>query len=122
MTALLETRGVTQRSVALSPTARLDLVGRGEIVAYRGPNGAGKSTMFNLIAGVMRPNRRLDCLRTAGLSRGCGGGTAASARHRPYLPGVSRVSRTMSVIDNGSSWAAAVCAPRPCGKAPPQGA
>jgi branched-chain amino acid transport system ATP-binding protein len=56
MTALLETRGVTQRFSGLVANSDVSIsVGRGEIVGLIGPNGAGKSTMFNLIAGVMRP-------------------------------------------------------------------
>ncbi len=56
MTALLETRGVTQRFAGLVANSDVSIsVGRGEIVGLIGPNGAGKSTMFNLIAGVMRP-------------------------------------------------------------------
>ena len=56
MTALLETRGITQRFSGLVANSNVSIsVGRGEIVGLIGPNGAGKSTLFNLIAGVFRP-------------------------------------------------------------------
>ena len=32
-------------------------VTKGEIVGILGPNGAGKSTLFNLISGVLVPDR-----------------------------------------------------------------
>jgi branched-chain amino acid transport system ATP-binding protein len=56
MTALLETRGITQRFSGLVANSDVSIsVGRGEIVGLIGPNGAGKSTLFNLIAGAFRP-------------------------------------------------------------------
>src|ERR1700760_4387344 len=56
MTALLETRGITQRFAGLTANSDVSIsVGRGEIVGLIGPNGAGKSTLFNLIAGAFRP-------------------------------------------------------------------
>ncbi|HTO61189.1 MAG TPA: ABC transporter ATP-binding protein [Bradyrhizobium sp.] len=56
MTALLETRAVTQRFSGLVANSDVSIsVGRGEIVGLIGPNGAGKSTLFNLIAGVFPP-------------------------------------------------------------------
>jgi branched-chain amino acid transport system ATP-binding protein len=56
MTALLETRGITQRFAGLTANSDVSIsVGRGEIVGLIGPNGAGKSTLFNLIAGSFRP-------------------------------------------------------------------
>jgi branched-chain amino acid transport system ATP-binding protein len=56
MTALLETRNITQRFSGLVANSDVSIsVGRGEIVGLIGPNGAGKSTLFNLIAGAFRP-------------------------------------------------------------------
>ncbi|UFZ06909.1 ABC transporter ATP-binding protein [Bradyrhizobium ontarionense] len=56
MTALLETRNVTQRFSGLTANSDVSIsVGRGEIVGLIGPNGAGKSTLFNLIAGAFKP-------------------------------------------------------------------
>jgi branched-chain amino acid transport system ATP-binding protein len=57
MTALLETRSVTQRFAGLVANSDVSIsVDRGEIVGLIGPNGAGKSTLFNLIAGVFPPS------------------------------------------------------------------
>ncbi len=57
MTALLETRNVTQRFSGLVANSDVSIsVGHGEIVGLIGPNGAGKSTLFNLIAGVFSPS------------------------------------------------------------------
>jgi len=56
MTALLETRSITQRFSGLTANSDVSIsVGRGEIVGLIGPNGAGKSTLFNLIAGAFKP-------------------------------------------------------------------
>ncbi|WP_315813038.1 ABC transporter ATP-binding protein [Bradyrhizobium sp. SZCCHNR2028] len=56
MTALLETRNITQRFSGLTANSDVSIsVGRGEIVGLIGPNGAGKSTLFNLIAGAFKP-------------------------------------------------------------------
>ena len=57
MTALLETRNITQRFSGLTANSDVSIsVGRGEIVGLIGPNGAGKSTLFNLIAGAFKPS------------------------------------------------------------------
>ncbi|WP_316193932.1 ABC transporter ATP-binding protein [Bradyrhizobium sp. SZCCHNRI1029] len=56
MTALLETRKITQRFSGLTANSDVSIkVGHGEIVGLIGPNGAGKSTLFNLIAGAFKP-------------------------------------------------------------------
>ncbi|MGJ4997492.1 ABC transporter ATP-binding protein [Bradyrhizobium sp. HKCCYLS3077] len=56
MTALLETRNITQRFSGLTANSDVSIsIGRGEIVGLIGPNGAGKSTLFNLIAGAFKP-------------------------------------------------------------------
>jgi branched-chain amino acid transport system ATP-binding protein len=99
MTALLETRGVTQRFSGLVANSDVSIaVGRGEIVGLIGPNGAGKSTMFNLIAGVMRPTEGSIWFDGADVTRM----PAAERCHR----GIGRTFQvvksfeTMSVIDN----------------------
>jgi branched-chain amino acid transport system ATP-binding protein len=99
MTALLETRGVTQRFSGLVANSDVSIsVGRGEIVGLIGPNGAGKSTMFNLIAGVMRPTEGSIWFDGEDVTRM----PAAERCHR----GIGRTFQvvksfeTMSVIDN----------------------
>ncbi len=80
MTALLETRGITQRFSGLVANSDVSIsVGRGEIVGLIGPNGAGKSTLFNLIAGVFRPTEGIDHLRRRGCHGICRPPSAASA-------------------------------------------
>ena len=99
MTALLETRGITQRFSGLVANSDVSIsVGRGEIVGLIGPNGAGKSTLFNLIAGVFRPTQ---------------GSILFDGEDVTHLPAAERCLRgvartfqvvksfeTMSVIDN----------------------
>ena len=55
---ILELQGV---SIQFNGTLALDNIGfklhKGERVAIIGPNGAGKSTLFNIISGVLSPNR-----------------------------------------------------------------
>ena len=99
MTALLETRGITQRFSGLVANSDVAIsVGRGEIVGLIGPNGAGKSTLFNLIAGVFRPTEGSIILDGEDV-------TALSAAERCHR-GVGRTFQVvksfeaMSVIDN----------------------
>ncbi len=72
MAALLEVRGLAKSFRGLRAVADVAFdVPQGEIVALIGPNGAGKTTIFNLVAGVYRPDggsvtlagRRIDGLR-----------------------------------------------------------
>jgi branched-chain amino acid transport system ATP-binding protein len=55
---MLELASVSRAFGGLVVIDRLDLkVDDGEIVGILGPNGAGKTTLFNMIAGVLPPNR-----------------------------------------------------------------
>jgi branched-chain amino acid transport system ATP-binding protein len=99
MTALLETKGITQRFSGLVANSDVSIsVGRSEIVGLIGPNGAGKSTLFNLIAGVYRPTEGSIWFDGADITRL----PAAERCHR----GIGRTFQvvksfeTMSVIDN----------------------
>jgi len=61
---LLEVHGLTKRFGGLVAVDDLSFqVSPGEIYAVIGPNGAGKTTVFNLISGVLRPNRGRISLR-----------------------------------------------------------
>jgi len=56
-TALLEVDGISKHFRGLRAVDNVSFtVKRGGIVALIGPNGAGKTTVFNLIAGVFRPD------------------------------------------------------------------
>jgi branched-chain amino acid transport system ATP-binding protein len=99
MTALLETRSVTQRFSGLVANSDVSIsVGRGEIVGLIGPNGAGKSTLFNLIAGVFSPTEGSiwfdghDVTRLPAAER-CRRGVGRTFQ-------VVRSFETMTVIDN----------------------
>ena len=55
---ILQIRGMSRQFGGLRVIEDLKLdVARGEIVGILGPNGAGKSTLFNLISGVLAPDR-----------------------------------------------------------------
>ena len=70
--ALLEVHGVSKAFRGLRAVSNASLrIGEGDLNALIGPNGAGKTTIFNMIAGVYRPDageilfqgRRIDGLR-----------------------------------------------------------
>ncbi len=54
---LLQVKRMSHRFGGLEAVKNYDLnIGSGEIIGLIGPNGAGKTTIFNLIAGVYRPD------------------------------------------------------------------
>jgi branched-chain amino acid transport system ATP-binding protein len=58
MSALLEVRNLSKRFRGLLAVDDVSFdVARGSIFAVIGPNGAGKTTLFNVIAGVLAPDR-----------------------------------------------------------------
>jgi lipopolysaccharide export system ATP-binding protein len=70
----------------------------GEVVGLLGPNGAGKTTTFNLVTGLLRPDRGqvlLDDLPVAALSM-----PQRARLGIGYLPQEASVFRTLSVFDN----------------------
>ena len=70
----------------------------GEVVGLLGPNGAGKTTTFNLVTGMLQPDRGdvlLDGSSISELSM-----PERSRRGIGYLPQEARVFRNLSVRDN----------------------
>lgn len=58
MTALLEIAGIAKSFRGLNAVTGVSFaVAPGETVAVIGPNGAGKTTLFNIIAGVLAPDK-----------------------------------------------------------------
>ena len=55
---MLELKGISKAFGAIVVASDIDLtLSRGEALGVIGPNGAGKSTLFNLITGMLRPDR-----------------------------------------------------------------
>jgi branched-chain amino acid transport system ATP-binding protein len=55
---MLELKGISKAFGAIVVANDIDLtLSRGEALGVIGPNGAGKSTLFNLITGMLRPDR-----------------------------------------------------------------
>jgi branched-chain amino acid transport system ATP-binding protein len=69
--ALLQVHGLSKRFGGVAAVDSVDLaVERGEILSVIGPNGAGKTTLFNLVTGLIEPDRgevHLDGRSIAGL-------------------------------------------------------
>ncbi len=96
---LLEVSGISKRFRGLRAVDDVSFtVPRGGIVALIGPNGAGKTTVFNLIAGVFRPDSGrivLDGVDITGLrpDRACNAGIGRTFQLvRPFAG--------LSVIEN----------------------
>src|SRR2546421_11848062 len=73
-------------------------VGPGEVVGLLGPNGAGKTTTFNMIVGLVKPNRGQVLLDGADITR-----RAMYRRARAgisYLPQEASVFRNLTVQEN----------------------
>jgi len=96
---LLEVAGIAKRFRGLRAVDGVSFtVPRGAIVALIGPNGAGKTTVFNLIAGVYRPDEgriRLDGADITGLrpDRICNAGIGRTFQ-------IVRPFGGLSVLDN----------------------
>src|SRR5260221_12955599 len=55
---MLELKGISKAFGAIVVASDIDLtLSRGEALGVIGPNGAGKSTLFNLVTGMLRPDR-----------------------------------------------------------------
>src|SRR5712664_3049129 len=58
MSILLEVQAISKRFRGLLAVDNVSFrVAQGSIFAVIGPNGAGKTTLFNIIAGVIAPDR-----------------------------------------------------------------
>jgi branched-chain amino acid transport system ATP-binding protein len=94
MSILLEVEGISKRFRGLLAVDNVSFrVARGSIFAVIGPNGAGKTTLFNIIAGVIAPDRgsiifdggRIDALRPDEVCRRGIGRTFQLVRPFPAL-------------------------------------
>src|ERR1051326_3415736 len=55
---VLQVRGLTKRFGGLLAVSAVDFdIPHGKVISIVGPNGAGKTTLFNLISGVVEPDR-----------------------------------------------------------------
>ena len=97
--ALLEVRHLGKQFGGLKAVDDLSFsIAAGDIVGLIGPNGAGKSTTFNLVSGVLRPNRgevrllgrRVDGSRSRDIARA---GLSRTFQHVKLVP-------DMTVLDN----------------------
>lgn len=73
-------------------------VGAGEIVGLLGPNGAGKSTAFNMVAGLVPPDKGRVCLGAQEL--GALPFYRRAQKGLGYLPQESTIFRGLTVLDN----------------------
>src|SRR5487761_101586 len=99
MSALLELSRVTKSFGGLVAVRDLSFsVSDGEILGLIGPNGAGKTTVFNLVAGVYKPD--------SGSIKVSGKEIAGKKPHKIMSLGISRTFQTvkpfarMSVVEN----------------------
>jgi len=97
MSLVLDRVALTLGGRPLVKDVSLNLNG-GEVVGLLGPNGAGKTTTFNLVTGLLRPDRGqvlLDDLPVATLPM-----PQRARLGIGYLPQEASVFRTLSVFDN----------------------
>jgi branched-chain amino acid transport system ATP-binding protein len=88
MTPLLEIEALSKSFGGLRAVRDLSfVVRRGEILGLIGPNGAGKSTVFNLISGVLWPER--GCVRFGGID---------ITRNSPYRVARGGIARTHQIV------------------------
>jgi ABC-type branched-subunit amino acid transport system ATPase component len=96
---VLEVRGLTRRFGGLLAVSEVDLViPPGGIVGLIGPNGAGKTTFFNLVTGLLRPDRgeiRLDGESLIGLRPHAIVGRGVARTFQSI-----RLFQNMTVLDN----------------------
>jgi branched-chain amino acid transport system ATP-binding protein len=88
---LIEATGVTMRFGGVTALADVDLtVERGGITGLIGPNGAGKTTLFNVITGVLEPQK--------GAVHLDGTDVTAWPAHRRGRAGVSRTFQRLELF------------------------
>jgi len=96
---VLEVRGLTRNFGGLTAVSDVDLViPAGGIVGLIGPNGAGKTTFFNLVTGLLRPDKgeiRLDGMSLVGLRPHAIVGRGIARTFQSI-----RLFQNMSVLDN----------------------
>jgi len=92
MSNLVQTEQVSKAYAAVHALRPCTLaVGAGEVFGLLGPNGAGKTTLLRLLMGFLRPTTGQATI--AGLD--CTTESVAVHRLTSYLPGETRLSRTL---------------------------
>jgi len=90
--ATLQIQGMTRAFGGVKAVSEVDLeVGTREIVGLIGPNGAGKTTLFNLLSGLLRPDRGRMLLQGQDLTH--------RPPHRITAAGIARTFQNVRVFE-----------------------
>ena len=94
---MLEVKSVSKAFGMIVVASDIDLsLARGEALGIIGPNGAGKSTLFNLITGMLRPDRGRILLEGRDITAIAAGATLPR-RPRPVVPNSAAVRTSLGV-------------------------
>lgn len=99
MNDLLNVSGIEKRFEGVIALQDVSItIQRGELVGIFGPNGAGKTTLFNVLSGIVRPERGAIAFK--------GQSTMDMQPHRIAMSGIARsfqevrIIRQLTVLDN----------------------
>jgi branched-chain amino acid transport system permease protein len=90
---LLEVRGLVKQFGGLVAADQIDLaVYPGEVVSVIGPNGSGKTTLFNMLTGLVRPDRGTAVFAGTDITR--------LPAHRIAKLGITRTFQNLRLFNN----------------------